>query len=325
MISQNGLDYYRIKEITLDSEMIGFDSVWLHDHLFFDSQTTFLECWTLLSALSSITTKIRLGTLVLCNSYRSPSLLAKMAATLDVLSNGRLEFGIGGGWHEQEHTAYGFAFSPAITRLRRLDESLQVIKKLWIEDKANFDGKYFSLKNAICNPKPVQVPHPPIWIGGTETFLLKLVAKHANGCNFRGFNLSPNAYHEKLVILKDFCESVGRDFGTLQKSFLASIVVGKTQNQVSSQLKQQKKSFKHILSLKNMSQAIQHPKHVFDLLTGSKHLTNHSVISGNVDDCIEKIQEYVDVGVSYFMFSFPNYDTKTMNFFAENILSAFKN
>jgi len=120
------------------------------------------------SALSAKTTKVRLGTLLLNVSYRQPSLLAKMAATLDVISNGRLEFGIGAGWRKEEYIAYGFPFPSAAVRIQQLDEALSIIKKLWTEEKANFKGKYFSINNTICNPKPIQDPHPPIWVGGTK-------------------------------------------------------------------------------------------------------------------------------------------------------------
>lgn len=139
-----------------------------------------LECWTSLSALATITSRLRIGTLVTCNSFRFPSLLAKMASTVDNISGGRLEFGISCGWFKQEHLAYGIRFSSFAIRIQQLREALQIIKKMWTEEISTFDGRYYRLENAINYPKPLQKPHPPIWIGGKNVELLKLAAEIAN-------------------------------------------------------------------------------------------------------------------------------------------------
>jgi len=180
-IPQDGMTYERIRNVALKGEELGFDSVWLFDHLQSFPQPgrdPFIECWTTLSALAEATRHIRLGSLVLNAQYRNPALLAKMAATLDNISNGRLEFGIGAGgtiraeWSEKlgytaEYRAYGMDFpEKPSNRIYKLQETVQIIKKLWTEDKVTFEGKHYRVKNAFCYPKPVQKPYPPLWIGG---------------------------------------------------------------------------------------------------------------------------------------------------------------
>ena len=138
----------------------------------------------LLSALSTELKKMKIGQIVTCNSYRNPALLAKMVATLDVITNGRAELGIGAGWFKEEYIAYGYQYSSDVERIMQLKESIQIIKKLWIQKIANFQGKYYSVNNATSYPKPVQKPHPTIMVGGSgEKYLLKVAAKYADRYN----------------------------------------------------------------------------------------------------------------------------------------------
>ena len=156
-----------IRDMVLECERLGYDSVHLDDHLMY-RKTPILECWTTLSALSAVTTRIRLGTTVLCASFRNPALLAKMAATLDVISNGRLDLGVGAGVQENEHKAYSIAFPKPSMRIERLKEAIIIMKKMWTEEKATYIGKHYRINDAVCEPKPVQKPHLPITIGGAE-------------------------------------------------------------------------------------------------------------------------------------------------------------
>ena len=183
-----------------------------------------LEGWTVISMLAGLTTKIKLGTLVTGIIYRYPSVLAKIAATLDVLSKGRLFMGIGAAWNEQESLAYGISFPSNQERLLRLEEAIQVIRKMWTEEPyASFEGKYYQIKNAYCNPKPIQKPSPPILVGGSgERKTLKIVAKYADACNLFG---SAETLKKKLDILKEHCKSVGRDYDSILKTKLGAIVV----------------------------------------------------------------------------------------------------
>ena len=218
-----------LKNLITKAENSGIDSFWVMDHF---HQIQFvgrpeepmLEGWTVISMLAAITTKIKLGTLVTGVIYRYPSVLAKIAATLDVLSKGRLFMGIGAGWNEQESSAYGISFPSNQERMLRLEEAIQVIRKMWTEEPyASFNGKYYQIRNAYCNPKPIQKPSPPILIGGSgERKTLKIVAKYADACNLFG---SPETVRKKLDILKDHCKSVGREYDSILKTKLSAIIV----------------------------------------------------------------------------------------------------
>jgi F420-dependent oxidoreductase-like protein len=186
------------------------------------------EGWTTLSVLAGITTKIKLGTLVTGIIYRHPSVLAKIAATLDILSKGRLFMGIGASYFEGESSAYGItstgSFPSNQERLLRLEEAIQIIRKMWTEEPtASFNGKYYQIHNAYCNPKPIQKPSPPILVGGSgERKTLKIVAKYADACNLFG---SAEILKRKLNILKEHCKSVGRDYDTILKTTLGAIII----------------------------------------------------------------------------------------------------
>jgi F420-dependent oxidoreductase-like protein len=192
----------------------GFDHLWIFDH--FNPiggaplDGVIWEGWTLLAAMAEATSRVRIGNMVTGNTYRHPGVLAKIATTVDHLSAGRLEFGIGAGWAEVEHTMLGLDFPGVGERLRRLDEACTVIKKLWTEERADFDGRYYHLTGALANPKPVQRPYPPIWIGGGgEQRTLRIVATHADVWNFAGGPVE-TAIH-KVEVLERHCADVGRD------------------------------------------------------------------------------------------------------------------
>lgn len=159
------------RDIAIAAEKNGFDSAYVYDHFIphykYPAKGNFFECYTLLSALSTFTKMIKLGQIVTCNSYRNPALLAKMLSTLDVITRGRVEMGIGAGWYEKEYNAYGYSYLSNVVRILQLEESIQIIKKLWTMKIANFRGKYYSINNAICSPKPIQKPHPTIMVGGS--------------------------------------------------------------------------------------------------------------------------------------------------------------
>jgi F420-dependent oxidoreductase-like protein len=199
----------------------GFDHLWIFDH--FNPiggnplEGDIWEGWSLLAAMAEATSRVRIGNMVTGNTYRHPGVLAKMATTVDHLSGGRLEFGLGAGWAEVEHTMLGVDFPGVGERLRRLGEALTVIEKLWTEDRADFQGRYYRLTGAIANPKPLQRPHPPIWIGGGgEQRTLRIVAEHADVWNFAGGPLE-SAVH-KSEVLDRHCADVGRDPAEIRRS-----------------------------------------------------------------------------------------------------------
>jgi len=173
--------YEAMSRVARTAERLGFDSIWLFDHFhtYYRPvlETTF-ECWTATAALARDTSRIRLGQMVTCNGYRNPALLAKMASTVDVLSHGRLDFGIGAGWYEHEYKAYGYEYPPTPgERLKMLREALQVIRAMWTEPYASFDGEHYKVSGAINEPKGVQKPHPPIWVGGESGPALRRTAQ----------------------------------------------------------------------------------------------------------------------------------------------------
>jgi F420-dependent oxidoreductase-like protein len=222
-----------LKNLVTRAENIGFDSFWVMDHF---HQIPFIgkpeepmpEGWTTLSVLAGITSKIKLGTLVTGVIYRYPSVLAKIAATLDVLSKGRLFMGIGASYFEGESSAYGITSTGSFPcnqeRLLRLEEAIQIIRKMWTEEPTvSFNGKYYQIHNAYCNPKPIQKPSPPILVGGSgERKTLKIVAKYADACNLFG---SAETLKRKLNILKEHCKSVGRDYDSILKTKLDLVVI----------------------------------------------------------------------------------------------------
>jgi alkanesulfonate monooxygenase SsuD/methylene tetrahydromethanopterin reductase-like flavin-dependent oxidoreductase (luciferase family) len=287
-----------IRDIVLECEHQGYHAVWLDDHLMYNDWPI-LESWTTLSALASLTSKIRLGTMVSCSAHRNPALLAKMAATLDVLSNGRLELGIGAGTQETEHIAYGFGFPPPSVRIERLSEALEVIRRLWMEEKANYQGNHYTLKNAVCEPKPLQEPRPPITVGGSgELLMRKVTAPYADRYDW-GFLPSIEVYKRKLMVLENQCKVIGRNFMEIEKSCWpgGQVLIAQNQRELSEKISQRKPA--------NVS------------LEDFKKTT----LAGTPDECRERLQVYMDLGVTYFMLFFadlPRIDG--LRLFAESVI-----
>ncbi|MCE2465905.1 MAG: LLM class F420-dependent oxidoreductase [Dehalococcoidia bacterium] len=225
--------YSHISEVALECERLGFDSFTLADHFFSalgPPQEPFMEAWTTLSALSVTTQRIRLGSLVSSNLFRNPALLAKMAATVDVISNGRLILGVGSGNLPKEYQMYGLSFGTPRERIGRLEEALQVITMLWSGDQVDFEGRYYSLEGAICSPGPLQKPRPPIMVGGDgQKATLRLVARYGDMCNIHG---SPEAIREKLDSLDRHCGSIGRDPAEVLKTRHSFAIIGETDAEV---------------------------------------------------------------------------------------------
>ncbi|PYM95298.1 MAG: LLM class F420-dependent oxidoreductase [Candidatus Rokuibacteriota bacterium] len=194
------------------TEATGWDAACVTDHFMPNTKErvgNVLECWATLAALAPVVPRMRIGTIVVGNTYRHPAVVAKMAATVDVISGGRLILGLGAAWQENEHAAYGIPFYTVGERLARLDEACRVIKALWTQSKATLDGKFYSLSDAPLEPKPVQRPHPELMIGGGgEKVTLGIVARHADHWNVWG---GPDALRRKGRILDEKCGEIGRD------------------------------------------------------------------------------------------------------------------
>jgi F420-dependent oxidoreductase-like protein len=208
------------RAIWVVGDQAGFDHIWSYDHLVAvgaDVTAPIFEGWSLLAAMAERTTRVRIGLLVTGNQYRHPSLLAKMATTIDHLSTGRLEMGIGAGWNEPEFAMLGLRYPSTPERLAQLDEACSVITSLWTEDRASFSGRFYRLEQAIAEPKPVQKPHPPIWIGGSgPRRTLRVVARHADVWNANGKTLEEDVLASRL--LDQHCAAIGRDPSTVRRS-----------------------------------------------------------------------------------------------------------
>ena len=289
-----------LRDGVLECERLGYDSVHLDDHLMYGS-TPVLECWTKLSALAAVTTKIRLGTTVLCSSFRNPALLAKMAATLDVVSNGRLYLVIGAGVQEDEHKAYGFVFPDPAERIERLKETAIILKKMWTEEKATYTGNHYRIAEAFCVPKPLQKPHPPLTIGGAgEKLTLKVQAELADRVDW-GYLPTLEDYRRKLHALRDCCGAVGREIREIELSAWlgGQLFVAKSQNELDAAVGRWK------------------PRGVssddFKMLN----------LVGSPEDLKQRIREYADLGVRHFMLFFGDFPRlEGLRAFAETITNA---
>ena len=232
---QFGFSYADVLGIAREAETAGFRALWVSDHLFLGPDavaTDCLEAWTLLAALAVDTKKIRLGPMVTAQSYRNPALLAKIAAGVDQMSGGRVEFGVGAGWKEVEYKAYGYEFPDAPTRVTQLVETLEICTQLWTQDKATYRGKHYRIEDAVSSPKPVQKPFP-IWIGGTKPRVMRIAAKYA-----QWFNMSnPGQPAEPRIaelnkMLPEACKAVGRDPATLKRSLFIQVLVAPTRREI---------------------------------------------------------------------------------------------
>lgn len=338
-IYQDSLTYKDILRITLECEKLGYDSVWLkdnfipwiQDYVSFDSNTgsntnnssdlhrqekqqyneeptkaMMLECWTTLSSLASMSTKIRLGA-ILVNLYRNPAIVAKMASTLDHISNGRLDIGLSAGWYQREAHAYGVAFPTASIRVEMLEESVILLKQmLRVENRNNngkisFKGRYYNISNAECNPKPIQKPAIPIWIGGSGKRTLKVVAAYADGWNY-GL-CTYDEYVEKLTLLKNYCHDDNnsdgsRNYDDIIKAWHGILFLGIDE-----------------IELRSRN-------------TNKKGIRKDSnlVIVGTPEKILKEIKKYLNIGVTYFTLCFADLpDTRSLELFAEHIIHHFRN
>lgn len=220
-------------EIAQLADRLGYDSIWLYDHFHNvprPAHEAVFECWTTLAAVSQLTTRVRLGQMVGCNSYRNPALLAKITSTLDVISGGRLEWGIGAGWYENEYRAYGYEFPAPKDRIGMLRESVEIVRSMWTERETTYKGKYYELNRANCDPKPLQSPRPPIMIGGGgEQLTLRVVAMYGDCSNFGG---RPDEWARKRDVLLKHCRDVGRSPEEIRMTWSPELFVRETEAEI---------------------------------------------------------------------------------------------
>ncbi|MFN2489821.1 MAG: LLM class flavin-dependent oxidoreductase [Actinomycetota bacterium] len=233
-LSGRDVSWDGIRRAAQTAESCGLDSVWVSDHLFLDwaryggpdtPQGAF-ECWTTLTAVAAVTRRVRIGSLTLCNDLRNPALLAKMAGSLDLLSGGRLDVGMGAGWYEPEFRAAGIPFDRAGVRIERLGEAAEIVARLLSGEVLDFEGRHYTLRGALCRPLPAQSPRPPVWLGGKGDRLLATAARVADGWNFSWIG-SFGTYRERLDVARRVCEDAGRDPATLRRSAGVYVLAGR--------------------------------------------------------------------------------------------------
>jgi F420-dependent oxidoreductase-like protein len=220
-------------DIAAFAEQSGLDSLWVYDHFHNvprPAHETVFECWTTLAAISQRTSRIKLGQMVGCAPYRNPALLAKVTSNIDVMSGGRLIWGIGAGWYEHEFRGYGYDFPPPKDRIRALRETVEIVKAMWSAPDVSYAGKFFTLQGAQCDPKPVQQPHPEVLIGGAgEQLTLRVVARHADASNFGG---RPDEWAHKAEVLQRHCADVGRDYDEIRKTISPEVFIRESEREV---------------------------------------------------------------------------------------------
>jgi len=286
-----------------EADALGFDSAWVYDHfipIFGNQDGPCLEGWTALAALAQATEHIRVGVLVTGNTYRNPALLAKMATTVDQISRGRLVLGIGAGWFERDHTAYGFDFGTPHERAKKLEEALQVITKLWNDDHPSFTGKYYKLDHAPFAPPNVQKPHPPIVIGGQgERWIVPLVARYGDGWN-AVTGVGADGIRDRRKIIADECRRIGRTPCPTEVSALLPLVA--------------------ITSIPLAGPAVRLGARV---LVGQRIAKD--VIADSPDAVRNRIREYADAGVTEIVLSLrPPFDRDLLRKFSQEIMPAFR-
>lgn len=279
------------------AEELGYDSIWVYDHVHNvprPAHEAVFECWTVIAAVSQLTSRIRLGQMVGCNSYRNPALLAKITSTVDVISGGRLDWGIGAGWYENEYRSYGYEFPAPKDRIGMLREAVEIVRSMWTEPETTYSGRYYEVSRANCDPKPLQDPHPPIWIGGGgEQLTLRVVARHADCSNFGG---RPEQWAHKRDVLRGHCAAVGRDPDEIRMTWSPEIVIRGTEAEIE--------------ALGSLS------------LTGEPAESwRASNLVGTPEQVAEKIRTYLDLGCRGFIPWCADYpDTETLERFATEVI-----
>ena len=288
-------------DIAVLAEELGFDYIWVYDHFHnvpTPAHEAVFECWTTIAAISQRTSRVRLGQMVGCNSYRNPGLLAKITSTIDVISGGRLDWGIGAGWYENEYKGYGYEFPKPSERIGMLKETVEIVKSMWTNEETTYDGRFYKMSRANCDPKPLQNPHPPVWIGGGgEQLTLRVVAQHADVSNFGS---SVDEFIRKREILKGHCKEIGRDEDEIRKTISSEVFIRETEAEV--------------IAAGNRN-----------IYGGDAEQWRERALVGTPEQVSEKIQRYLDAGCTGFIPWCPDYpSTETLELFAKKVMPNFR-
>ncbi|MDR6906308.1 F420-dependent oxidoreductase-like protein [Agromyces sp. 3263] len=290
-----------------------WESIWVYDHFHTvpvpsDTEATH-EAWTLMSAYAATTSRVRLGQMCTCMSYRNPAYLAKVAATVDVISGGRVEMGIGGGWYEHEWRAYGYGFPPVPERLARLREGVDIMHQAWTTGTATLDGEHYQVDGAIVRPLPLQEGGIPIWVAGAgEKVTLKIAAKYASYTNFAG---SPEEFTHKSEVLRGHCERLGTDFDAITRSSNFNTVVGVDEADVE----------RRLAAIEARVAPFLGPQKTADYLADFR---SPNAAVGTPAQVIAKLEERRELGLGYVISYFPEaaYDRSGLELWASEVIPA---
>ena len=294
-------DWKQLAHLWEVADQLGYDSLWTSDHLYAilvnPSEPTF-EGWTTLAALSQRTRRARIGAMVNCNGFRNPCLTAKMAATLDHASGGRFVLGLGAGWFELEHRSFGFDFKPVSQRLSALDEACRIIKAMLGEGTATFHGKYYDVTDAMCHPKPIQVPRPPLMIAGKgEKVLLKIVAEHADMWNTQG---SPVHMSHFIEVMRRHGDQLGRNIDEIEKTVAIPLCYRPHQQR----------------EQRDFAMAAMGGR-------TTPELARNQMLIGGPQECLDTIERYRKVGVTHFtLVSTGTFELDEVRRFADEVIGA---
>jgi F420-dependent oxidoreductase-like protein len=299
-----------IRSVADAAERCGYQGLWVYDHFHttpLPTQEATHEAWALMAALAATTRTIRLGQMCTSVAYRPPAYLAKAAATIDVISGGRLDLGIGAGWYEHEFAGYGYQFLPPAGRVGQLREAIEIIKRLWTEDEVHFEGRHYRLSGAICRPRPLQVPYIPIWVaGGGEQLTLRVAARHASHTNFTG---PLEHFARKSEVLAGHCREAGTDFDAIVRSTNLFVVCRETEGEVAATLEAIKDRYRRVV-----------PEDQAEEASG-----RYAAWAGTPGQLVERLRPWAQAGLGYAIVYFPEaaYDTTDLELFAREVMPAF--
>ncbi|MCV7419129.1 LLM class F420-dependent oxidoreductase [Mycobacterium yunnanensis] len=301
-----------MRDLAAHADDGAWDSVWVYDHFHTVPVPTgeaTHEAWSLMSAYAASTTRIKLGQMCTAMGYRNPAYLAKVAATVDVISGGRVQMGIGGGWYEHEWRAYGYGFPSAGGRLGQLDEGVQIMRDAWRDGVVTFTGKHFQVDGAIVAPKPLQEGGIPLWVaGGGEKVTLKIAAKYAQYTNFTS---EPEGFTHKSKVLEGHCADVGTDYGAIVRSANFNAVVGTSEAEVAERVER----------IRARQVAKANPEAVDAMLANA---TSPDSATGTPEQVIERLTRLRDLGCEYAILYFPEaaYDRSGIELFEREVIPA---
>lgn len=306
---QEGLTWERWRRIAETVDRLGFESLWRSDHLFslFGVETRpGLDTWAALTQAAMVTSRIRFGPLVCPMTFRHPAMLAREAAAVDVLSGGRLELGVGAGWHDREHQAFGIPYPPPGERFRRLEEAIHVIRALWGEGPAHFEGRFYRLDGAVGWPKPAQRPRLPLIVGGRSVRVMGIAAKHADEWNCAGA-YTPAAIRDRMQVLDAACRSGGRDPATLRRSWMGGVLIGEN----GTALERRARKIQEYVPPRAATPAAKLPG---ELRAGGW-------LVGSADEVVAQMRPLIDEGIGRFMLQyFDQEDLDGLHLLAEQVV-----